>query len=198
MEKMKKKRINSLQKGNCFEREVAELFSYCWTDTRRALIRNPLFGRQAEVYLGDIVVNSNPAEVPADIIKLAFKFPFMLEAKNRPSQFDSLEKFLINGNKPVCEWWEKLNTNAGAVRKTPLLICNLNRMRIVIFTYNLVNSFSILDLGTCKHPYFLLSTNDLVILELNNFLTWLKEVDFKAKYLADLDKKSLDSIVTKS
>ena len=116
--------LNSKQKGNRYEKNVADFFEE---------VSGVPFSR---------TFASGGQNQKGDIVPVGYDWPFVVEIKNRESW--SVEHFwTLKG--PVWDWWKKLQSEAKLVQKKPMLVLKKNRFpALVMFNFGDVPQGSLL------------------------------------------------------
>ena len=149
----KKKKVNGKQKGNKFEREIANIFSErfaAYTGIEQSFRRNPDSG---SFFGGKNVARAETHDtdwaVYGDLI-CPKAFRFVVECKNykKPPTFKSL----IDDN--ISEWdgWlEQVRADARACGKYPLLIIKYNNVpTFVLVDWSVLKGEYVIDYGGAR------------------------------------------------
>lgn len=117
--------VNSIRKGNKFERETAKLLGVAVCGDRRAFLRMPLHGRSLERFSGDIIPNPDP-KLPDEVrtLSAAFAASWLTDAKDRLKW--TLDGMVLSKDAAPWKWWDKLVKASADVSKEPLMILKYN------------------------------------------------------------------------
>lgn len=113
--------INSIRKGNQFERDAAKLLGKAICDDPRGFVRMGLQGRSIEKFRGDLIPNLNPS-LPERVkaLSAAFARLWMVDAKDRKKW--TIDGLVLSPKSEPWAWWDKLVDASEEVGMSPLMI----------------------------------------------------------------------------
>lgn len=120
--------MNSRQKGNLAEREVAKLLEAWWSQYEPCkFVRTPMSGGWSTAQL------RRDFRASGDIMTTAAGFPFVVEVKRREGW--SKRAFVSGRRSPVWGWWREAQVEANELNSEPMLWIRQNSPgRAVVWT----------------------------------------------------------------
>ena len=124
-----KKRVNSKQKGNSFERNVAKLFSERFKKPFARTVSSGAYTGGSNVKNASNLTEEQLLIFASDI-RCPKDFAFSIECKS----YKSLDFYdLFNESSHLFDWYNQSETDAKLLNKEPLLIVKTNQHRPIVF-----------------------------------------------------------------
>lgn len=161
----KKKKINSKDKGDDFERKTAKQLGDWWGEKfNRTPMSGGLHWQEDNRVSGDIVT-------PPDSL-----FPWVVECKKR-EEWDIIQ--LVKGTGEIEKWWNQVLLDSERTRMKPFLVFSKNFAPSYLMVYE-EDFLKITNLIKIPYNYFIVSANDLpkrVVVLLDEFTKYSTKTD---------------------